>query len=736
MNKLVRSLSARGLPGAIVAFILLLNLVLSMGFGGKVAAIDGEVIYGGTAASFSNVDDATDGPKNIGFTFNYYGTNYTTLYISTNGVLNMASANAAYSNNSTGLDRSIHGFWDDLILSTGSKVYYKTIGTPGSQKFVVQWTNMYFYGTSITMGTFQAVLYEGSNNIQLQYRDLLGGSRSLGDSATIGLRGSSSGSIFSYNTASISEGKALLYTPNGSGDYNAVNSSATYDPIYLQDTNAPDSPSLINPLDGTTGTTVTPTFEWQTADKATSYNILISTNSGFSSTVVNQTGITATSYTLGSALSYNTTYYWRIAAVNSYGTNLSSTRSFTTAGVPNVAPNTPASVASAKFTGGGKVNASGLAATPLTMTLSDNDSGQQVRYRIQISSDNSFVSPEIDYRSSYAAQGAASFVLGESSGTYLAGSSSTVLADGNYYVRVRAEDAAAASSAWYTVSGVAFVYDGTAPDALGKPQQVGSSVASTGSATISWDATAAADAAALPYLFDYSLVSSFSSFTTVTTAANSTTLSGLTNDTYYYVRVRVVDSTGNISTPSTALVIYIPVAPASTASTTPTTTATTTTPSTTVSTLTNILRPVGQTQPITLPPSQPATTNQKTEAIQTVVVVVMDKTGKPVEGAKVTLHSKPRVSYTDANGRATFYDVELGTHKAVVEYKDISVQQTVQLVKAETASGSLGATNEVEAEITVEIPAVAHKTISPLFAIPFVLMILILLYKRRQVKNQ
>ncbi len=679
----------------------------------QAAAIDGETIYAGTPASFNNVDDAVDGPKNLGFTFNYFGTDYTTAYISTNGVLTFSGPSTAYSNDATGLNNSIMGFWDDLILSTGSNVYYKTIGSAGSHQFIVQWTNMFFFSTTITMGTFQIILSEGSNNIQIQYRDLLGGSRSNGNSATIGIRGSSTGSIFSVNTAVLSEGQALLYTPNGSGGYNSVNSAATYELVYLQDSNAPDSPSLNNPFDASTGVTVAPTFEWEAAANATSYNILISTVSDFSSTVVNQTGISGTSYTLGSALAYNTTYYWRVAAVNSYGTNLSSSRTFITAGSPNSPPNTPSSVTTSSYSGGKRLNTAGLGAGSLQASLSDSDSGQQVRYRLQISSDNSFTSPIVDYRSAYAAQGSANYTYGQSGGSYLNGSSATILSDGDYYVRLRAEDDASASSNWYTISGVAFTVDNTAPSTPAKPTQLGSSDAATGSATIAWTATDDNFPAAAPYLFDYSLAADFSAYTTISTNLTQTTLSGLSPDTYYYVRVRVVDSAGNISIASTPLVVYIPAAPILS---TATPAAVAATPVKVSSRPTPTITPPSTALATTTPQPSPETITLPT---QTVIVLVTDKQGNPIAGAKVTLHSTPRVAYTDASGNATFHDVEYGSHQAIVEYNNVATRQAIELAKP-SSELSAGPTKDsspkvVNAKVTIELPlsvAASSRTVS------------------------
>lgn len=404
------------------------------------------------------------------------------------------------------------------------------------------------------MGTFQVILYEGSNNIRIQYRDLMGSTRALGDSATIGIKkDNTTYEQYSTNSASLAQGQPILYTPNGSSDYTVASTTpgsgqevgSGYDLVYLAPEGAPASPTLVNPPNATTGITTTPTFEWLPIDGATSYTVLISTVSNFSSTVVNASGQTGTSYTLGSALNENTTYYWRIQAVNSKGSSLSSTRSFTTS-VANTVPNAPDNVSSATLIGGGSL--SSLSGASLSLSLSDPDDSEQVRYRLQIATDDSFNNLIIDYRSPFGSEGEASYSYGASTGTYLVGSSSTVLSPDDYYLRLRAEDDAAASSSWYTISGAAFTVlaDTTAPTIT----EITASSISTNSATISWTTNEAASS-----LVEYGLVSAYGFLTaevntTPRVTSHSLNLSNLKPCARYFYRVKSKDSDNNQSTSS------------------------------------------------------------------------------------------------------------------------------------------------------------------------------------------
>lgn len=539
---------------SIISFCFLLVIVGSAG-PQSVHAVENEITYTGTNTTLIG-DDNNAGPFNLGFTFTYYGVNYTQAYININGTVNFGAGSSEYSNgslNTSGPNNSIYAFWDDLVTDPSPydqrPIYYATVGSAPNRKFVAQWTNMYFFSTTVQMGTFQVILYEGSNNIQIQYRDLLGGDRALGNSATIGIKkDSSTYEQYSANTASIVQGQSILYSPNGTNDYTVTPSlptigqevSSGYDLVYLAPEGAPTSPTLVNPPNGSTGTTTTPTFEWLPVDGATSYTVLVSTVSNFSSTVVNASGQTGTSYTLGSPLSNGTMYYWRVQSVNSYGSSLSSTRSFTT-GTANAAPNTPTSVVSSKLLDGAQSLA--LSGAELTANLSDPDSGQQVRYRIQMASNNTFTNLMIDYRGPFVDQGSMTYTYGETGGTYLVGSSSTALSPGNYYLRIRTEDIASASSEWYIASGVAFevIADTVAPNI----SSISSSSITSNSAIVSWITDELASSRV-----EYGLVSSYGFQTTESNTSprvtsHTVTLTSLKPCARYFYRVKSKDQDNN-----------------------------------------------------------------------------------------------------------------------------------------------------------------------------------------------
>jgi subtilisin-like proprotein convertase family protein len=102
----------------------------------------------------------------------------------------------------------------------------------------------------------------------------------------------------------------------------------------------PAAPTPTSPADGAINVSTSPTFTWDPAAGAESYTLEIATDSGFTSVVHTATDIQGTSYTLPTPLSTNTTYYWRVRAVNPCGEGpWSAVFSFTTENLICSSPN-------------------------------------------------------------------------------------------------------------------------------------------------------------------------------------------------------------------------------------------------------------------------------------------------------------------------------------------------------------------------------------------------------------
>ncbi len=125
----------------------------------------------GTTLGTSSNDDEIYGSIPIGFTFNYNGTAYTTVGISTNGYIKFgATPTTTYTNVLSAQTNMFAGFNTDFLGNgTTSNLSYITTGSAPNRKFIIQWTSWGLYngtadGSDIS---YQMVLNETSNQIQL-----------------------------------------------------------------------------------------------------------------------------------------------------------------------------------------------------------------------------------------------------------------------------------------------------------------------------------------------------------------------------------------------------------------------------------------------------------------------------------------------------------------------------------------------------------------------------------------
>lgn len=134
-----------------------------------------DISTSGTFLSLS--DDDVSGAISLGFSFDFYGNAYTQAYVSSNGFLTFDSLSSSGCCNGQELPTGAHnpdnlvaGLWSDLNVPQGN-IRYEILGTPGNREFVVGFYNVrfYYYGGA---NTFEMILHEGSNAIELQYGDL------------------------------------------------------------------------------------------------------------------------------------------------------------------------------------------------------------------------------------------------------------------------------------------------------------------------------------------------------------------------------------------------------------------------------------------------------------------------------------------------------------------------------------------------------------------------------------
>jgi len=151
----------------------------------------------GTGTRVLNGVDDSSTSANVGFNFNFYGTNYNNVSFSSNGLISFGGSNSNFVNaNLTTTSPSVNlpsiaVLWDDwqFFQPGADAVYYQTTGTAGNRQFITQWNLANGFSSSPSTVTFQSVLFEGSNDILLSYQDVDSGDfRSLGGDSTVGIR--------------------------------------------------------------------------------------------------------------------------------------------------------------------------------------------------------------------------------------------------------------------------------------------------------------------------------------------------------------------------------------------------------------------------------------------------------------------------------------------------------------------------------------------------------------------
>lgn len=149
----------------------------------------------GSSISFPDNDDsAADIP--IGFDFSYYGQNYSSLSVFTNGGISFdPGAFADYTNNPLPDSGSpalfLAPWWEDLYLAGNNYVKYQVLGSAPDRRIIIQWyTSNYDWSEQNHSVKFQVKLYETSGRIVFAYDDVEFGDSSSdnGKLASIGIQ--------------------------------------------------------------------------------------------------------------------------------------------------------------------------------------------------------------------------------------------------------------------------------------------------------------------------------------------------------------------------------------------------------------------------------------------------------------------------------------------------------------------------------------------------------------------
>lgn len=177
-------------------------------------------------------DDAVTATLPLPFAFSSFGTPVTHYSVSSNGFLQLFTSAAGVGDEALSnlpipdvLEPNgvVAPFWDDLDGSANpaARVVGAIFGTGSMRRYTVQWEAVPVFGVTGSSVTVQARLYETTNVIELQLcaatpgTDPFDADRERGLSASVGIEApdGTDGLQFSFETASLTVGQVIRYTP-------------------------------------------------------------------------------------------------------------------------------------------------------------------------------------------------------------------------------------------------------------------------------------------------------------------------------------------------------------------------------------------------------------------------------------------------------------------------------------------------------------------------------------------
>jgi hypothetical protein len=182
----------------------------------------------GVLKPVDNVDDGTGSISLGANSFSFYGTSFSTVFVSSNGLITFGSANSEFTNSdltSVPSQAAIAVLWDDWITNAGTTPTNSAVLAfidTANNRLIVEW-NAVLPLTGTDPVTFQAILQLNTGavagNMVLQYPDITssGSTQSNAASATVGIKAAGTQGpnrlLISQNSANnplVGTGKAIL----------------------------------------------------------------------------------------------------------------------------------------------------------------------------------------------------------------------------------------------------------------------------------------------------------------------------------------------------------------------------------------------------------------------------------------------------------------------------------------------------------------------------------------------
>jgi hypothetical protein len=138
-----------------------------------ISSVAFNAVGGGGWTTVTLSDDQVSGAVPIGFNFTFFGNNYTTGYISSNGFFTFTSTTASgccsgqVLPSGTTPNDLIALVWNDLYPPGAGTIRYKTIGTAPNRQYILQFNGIPRCCGTVANVTVQMVLFETTNCVEI-----------------------------------------------------------------------------------------------------------------------------------------------------------------------------------------------------------------------------------------------------------------------------------------------------------------------------------------------------------------------------------------------------------------------------------------------------------------------------------------------------------------------------------------------------------------------------------------
>ncbi|NQV37548.1 MAG: T9SS type A sorting domain-containing protein [Candidatus Marinimicrobia bacterium] len=213
--------------------------------------------YGGSNGTLYELDDDDHVDIDLPFTFKYFGDEYNSITISSNGWASLIPCDINYFWNYTipmamGPKAQLAIFWDDLEVVGNDLIQVYTHYDESNGRLIIEWSHALNNFDELTEETFELILYDptvtitntGDGVIEMQYNDIVD-IDSEKNFATVGIEDQyqNDGIQYTFNNtyapgaAPIQNGRVIRYTTNPPSNYQA--------PLSVENEIVPNSFSLL-----------------------------------------------------------------------------------------------------------------------------------------------------------------------------------------------------------------------------------------------------------------------------------------------------------------------------------------------------------------------------------------------------------------------------------------------------------------------------------------------------------